>query len=94
MDGTDLVTEGIITMTKAAQYLEDQQTIPESSNAAFKLYSQFLESDDILFIVGTRLNDANRITGNHNVELRHAIVRRIAGVLEEKYLKKVTVRFM
>jgi hypothetical protein len=94
MDGIDLVTEGIITMTKAAQYLEDQHAIPESSNAAFKLYTQFLESDDILFIVGTRLNDANRITGNHNVELRHAIVRRIAGVLEEKYLKKVTVRFM
>jgi hypothetical protein len=94
MDGADLVTEGIITMTKAAQYLEEPQTISENANAAFKLYTQFLESDDITFIVGTRLNDANRITGNHNIELRHAIVRRIAGILEERYLKKITVRFM
>lgn len=94
MDGVDLVTEGIITMTKAAQYLEESLAVPESANAAFRLYSQFLESDDITFIVGTRLNDANRITGNHNVELRHAIVRRIAGLLEERYLKKVSVRFM
>jgi serine/threonine protein phosphatase PrpC len=94
MDGVDLVTEGIITMTKAAQCLEDSHTIMESQNAAFKLYSQFLESDDITFIVGTRLNDANRITGNHNVELRHVIVRKIACLLEERYLKKVSVRFM
>jgi hypothetical protein len=94
MDGIDLVTEGIITMTKTAQYLEEPYTTAENGNAAFKLYTQFLECDEILFIVGTRLNDANRITGNHNVELRHAIVRRIAGVLEEKYLKRVTVRFM
>jgi hypothetical protein len=94
MDGADLVTEGIITMTKAAQYLEEPQIISESHNAAFKLYTQFLESDDITFVVGTRLNDANRITGNHNIELRHAIVRKIASLLEERYLKKISVRFM
>lgn len=94
MDGINLVTEGIITMTKAAQYLEDPYSVSESGNAAYKLYNRFLDSDEILFVVGTRLNDANRIIGNHNVELRHAIVRRIAAVLEEKYLKKVTVRFM
>jgi hypothetical protein len=33
MDGVDLVTEGIITMTKSMEYL-DRGIIPESNNAA------------------------------------------------------------
>lgn len=93
MDGVDLVTEGIITMTKTMEYL-DRAMIPESNNAAAKLADQLLESDEITFIVGTRLNEANQIYLNQNIELRHSIVRRLAAVLEQKYLKSVIIKYI
>jgi hypothetical protein len=93
MDGVDLVTEGIITMTKTAEYLESS-SIPDSSNAAARLADHLLDSDEISFLVGTRLNEGNQIHLNQNIELRHSIVRRIAGILEQKYLKTVSVKFV
>jgi len=93
MDGVDLVTEGIITMTKAVEYLDSGIT-PDSNNAAVRLVDNLLDSDEITFLVGTRLNEANQIYVNQNIELRHSIVRRMAGILEQKYLKSVSVRFI
>lgn len=92
MDGVDLVTEGIITMTKTLEYL-DRGIIPESNNAAVQLAEQLLESDEINFVVGTRLNEANQIHIDQNIELRHSIIRRLTSVLEQKYLKSVLVRY-
>lgn len=92
MDGVDLVTEGIITMTKTIEYL-DRGNIPESYNAAVQLAEKFLESDDITFFVGTRLNQANQIHLAQNIELRISIVRRLAAILEQKYLKSVFIRY-
>lgn len=92
MDGADLITEGIITMTKALEYL-DQGIIPESTNAAVLLSELLLESDEITLIVGTRLNEANQIHINQNIELRYSIVRRLSAILEQKYLKTVIVKY-
>lgn len=92
MDGVDLVTEGIITMTKALEYL-DKGNIPESFNAAVQLTELLLESDEITFVVGTRLNQANQIHLSQNIELRQSVVRRLAATLEQKYLKSVFIRY-
>ena len=91
MDGIDLVTEGIITMTRAADYLENG--IPESSNAAARLALFLMDNDEIPFLVGTRLNEANQVNPG-TIELRHSIVRRIAGILEDKYLKRVVIKYI
>jgi hypothetical protein len=92
MDGVDLVTEGIITMTKSMEYL-DRGIIPESNNAAALLAEVLLESDEITFMVGTSLNQANQIHLSQNMELRQSIVRRLAATLEQKYLKSVLIRY-
>lgn len=92
MDGVDLVTEGIITMTKSMEYL-DRGIIPETTNAAVQLTEVLLESDEITFMVGTSLNQANQIHLSQNIELRQSIVRRLAAMLEQKYLKSVFIRY-
>jgi hypothetical protein len=95
MEGVDLVTEGIITLSRSLEYLEAPQ-LPTfaRTNAALQLANMLLDNDEINFIVGTKLNDANQMISNKAIEIRHSIVRKLATVLENRYLKKITVRFL
>ena len=54
-----------------------------------------LESDIVEFLVGTRINEAHQ-DPNVPVELdlRRNIVRRITHLLESRYLKETSVRFV
>lgn len=96
MDGVDLVTEGTLTLSKVADILERGQK-PElmRSNAATTLTSILLDSDDIYFVVGTRINEAHQ-DPNLPVELdiRRNIIKKITTLLEEKYLKETHKRFI
>lgn len=92
MDGVDLVTEGILTLTKALEYLESGK--PEK-NAAKILMDFLLDSDCINFLVGAQMNKAHYDPNLPiEIEIRKNIVKQMAKVLEEKYLKKVNVQFI
>lgn len=92
--GVDLVTEGILTLTRAAMYLE-HKVPPESTDGAGQLVDLFLESDIITFVVGTRINEAHQDpTLPVDLEIRRNIVKRIASLLEHTHLKEVTVRYI
>lgn len=95
MDGAELVTEGIITMAKALELLESGN-LSEAAfpSAAMILAKLMLDNDEMSFVVGTKINDAYQINCKSNIEFRHTIVKRIALVLEERYLKKVTLRYL
>ena len=92
MKGVDLVTEGILTLTKTGEYLE--KGLPEK-DAAGKLMNFLLDSDEIKFMVGVKLNQAHY---NPNlpieIEIRRNVIKRIVELLEEKYTKKVEVRYI
>lgn len=96
MEGIELITEGTLTLNKVAEMLERGQK-PESSraNAAAQLTSILLDSDVIYFLVGTRVNEAHQ-DPNLPVELdiRRNIIKKIAFLLEEKYLKDTQKRFI
>jgi hypothetical protein len=96
MEGIDLITEGTLTLSKVADILERGQK-PElmRSNAATTLTSILLDSDDIYFVVGTRINEAHQ-DPNLPVELdiRRNIIKKITTLLEEKYLKETHKRFI
>ncbi len=96
MHGIDLVTEGTLTLNKVAEMLEHGNN-PDASNpnGAVQLASILLDSDVIYFLVGTRVNEAHQ-DPNLPVELdiRRNIIKKIAVLLEEKYLKETHKRFV
>ena len=88
MDGVDLVTEGILTLTRLARLLERDDP-PREKNPASQLYEILLESDSIEFVVGARINEAHQDPNLPiDLEIRRNIIKRICKVLEEKYLKE------
>lgn len=94
MDGIDLVTEGILTLTRVAHLLE-QQLQPVRSDAAAQLLGLLGKSDTIDFVVGTRINEAHQDPSHPvDLEIRRAIIKRISRVLEERHLKDVRIRYI
>ena len=95
MNSADLVTEGILTLSATAELL-DRRTEPAGGrNAAAKLVNLLMESDEVHFIVGTKINEAHQ-DPNIPVEigLRRTIINRIRNILDEKYLKKTFLEYL
>jgi serine/threonine protein phosphatase PrpC len=94
IEGIDLVTEGIFTLTKTAQYLE-KETISGIKDPAGQLVDLLLDNDIIEFMVGTRINEAHQDPNLPvDIELRRNIIKRIAESLKDKYLKEVKIQFV
>jgi hypothetical protein len=96
MEGFDLVTEGILTLGEVLRLLEEGFAPEElKANAAVRLAGMLLDSDVVKFAVGTRINEAHQ-DPNIPVELdlRRNIVKRIARVLETKYMKRVGIQYL
>jgi hypothetical protein len=96
MDGFDLVTEGILTLGEALRLLEEGFAPEEmKSNAAVRLARMLLDSDIVKFAVGTRINEAHQDPNIPvDLDLRRNIVKRIASILEDKYMKRVVIRYL
>ena len=93
MDGVDLVTEGILTLTETLECLEAGKL--DVDNAAGKLIKFLLDSDCINFMVGAKLNQAHYNPALPvEIEIRKNIIRKMATVLQDKYFKKVNIEFM
>lgn len=96
MEGADLVCEGIITLGAVADLL-DASTIPSTGrrNAATMLCDILRNSDRIYFVVGTKINEAHQDPNMpEGLEIRRNIVKRIAAILQDKYLKEVHIKYM
>ena len=102
MEGADLVTEGIITLGKAAELLEDSTEYgkaglleSERKNGATMLVQLLLDSDRITFVVGTQINAAHQDPNMPmELEIRRNVIKKIAKLLSENYLKEVSVSYM
>jgi hypothetical protein len=94
MDGTDLVTEGILTLTQVARRL-DEPGLPPVGDGAGRLLELLLDSDSIKFMVGTRINEAHQDPSlPKDLEIRRNVIKRIATSLKERYLKDVEQEFI
>jgi len=96
MEGVDLMTEGIITMGALMDFLEEG--IPNDLSGkgpAFEMFKLLLESDWIYFLVGTKINIAHQDPSLPvELEIRRNVVKRIAKLLEEKFLKEIKMEFI
>ena len=96
MEGIDLVTEGILTLNKVNRLLKTDMRISELGRGpADEMMKLILKSDRIDFVVGTRINEAHQDPNVPvDLDIRRTAVNRIARILEEKYLKEVSVRYI
>lgn len=94
--GIDLVTEGILTLTDVVQQLERggdalARRIPLASR---KMIELFRTSDEIELVVGTRVNEAHQDPNLPvDLEIRRNIVKRLKSILEQRYRKRVFMKY-
>jgi hypothetical protein len=96
MEGIDLVTEGILTLQKVNELLKAyNNSVRLGRGPADKIVRMVMDSDEINFIVGTRINVAHQDpTLPVDLEIRRTVVRRIARILEDKWLKLVSIDYI
>ncbi|MCK9452223.1 MAG: SpoIIE family protein phosphatase [Bacteroidales bacterium] len=96
IEGIDLVTEGILTLGKSAEILKNKEHNGVSSNNPAMLLSEtFLNHDKITFLIGTRINEAHQDPKMPvELEIRRNVIKKIAYLLEKKYLKEVEIKYI
>jgi hypothetical protein len=96
IEGIDLVTEGILTLQKVNEILKRyNNSVKLGKGPADKIVKLIMESDEIHFIIGTRINIAHQDPNLPvDLEIRRTVVKRIARLLEEKWLKKVSFEYI
>lgn len=96
MEGVDLYTEGILTLNKVEKILKVyNNNYKLGRGPADQVIKLIMESDDIHFLIGTRINLAHQDPSSTiDLEIRRIVVKRIALLLEEKFLKKIRISFI
>lgn len=95
--GVDLLTEGLITMSKAMEYLRacdgNPSGLPRDRNGAVMLATELLQADDIEMIVGQQINPfyQNPLLPR-SISLRKNLIREMSDFLRD-HGKQVTVEF-
>lgn len=94
MKGIDLITEGILTLSKVERLLTSGIS-DKSHGPAHELVYLLQNSDKITFIVGTRINIAHQDPNLPvELEIRRNVIKKIKFLLESKYLKDVEISYL
>ncbi|HYH02378.1 MAG TPA: SpoIIE family protein phosphatase [Bacillota bacterium] len=96
LPGMELVTEGIITVSNALQYLKQYKNVtelPEPTNGALALARLLMESDKIQFLVGKAVNPAHQNPDLPlNATLKMQVIKEICDLMQKRG-KDVAVRY-
>jgi hypothetical protein len=96
MDGFEMVTEGILTLGKVEETLENYNSDTRLQDSpAEKVAKLLLQHDSIEIIVGTRINWAHQDPEQpFELELRKFVIKRIAKILTNKFFKHVVIEYL
>ncbi|MBD2182543.1 SpoIIE family protein phosphatase [Planktothrix sp. FACHB-1355] len=89
LKGVDLVTEGILTISKVIEILKacncDVTRLPNDNNGAVMLVREILEADSILFLLGQKINDfyQNPLLPK-NISIRRNLIEELVKLLRDK----------
>ncbi len=83
IEGVDLVTEGIITLTEALNYFDQMPQRQKGDDGANLLLDQLLESDTVTFILGLGENLAYK-------EMQMSIMLNLREVVINRWQKRLT----
>jgi serine/threonine protein phosphatase PrpC len=98
MEGIDLVTEGVLTLSKVTHLLNNitlNSNIQFGKGPADQMCKMLLDTDEIYILVGTKINE-----DHHNpnlpveIEIRKHLIQRLTKVLAEKFMKVVITEYM
>ena len=95
MKGVELITEGILTLSKVSELLKIyNQNYNLGNGPADQIIRLIMESDEIDFLVGTSINIAHQDPSLPvELELRRTVVHRIVRLLEQRFLKETKMVF-
>lgn len=96
MEGIELVTEGILTIGKVVEILENDLDIEDSKyGAAASIVKLLLENDYINFLIGTKVNNAHQDPNLPvELEIRRSVLKKMASILENKFMKAVQIDYI
>ena len=94
MQDVALVTEGILTLTRVCQALENNEPIDNLPTAGRKIIEMMMQHDRIEFVVGTKVNEAHQDPNlPQDLELRRGVIRRMCAALNQKFRKETEITF-
>nr|WP_321358008.1 SpoIIE family protein phosphatase [uncultured Draconibacterium sp.] len=96
MQGFEMVTEGILTLGKVEEILENYDSDTRLTDSTpEEIVKLLLQHDCIDIIVGTRINWAHQDPEQPlELELRKFVVKRIVKLLIHKFFKKVKIEYV
>jgi len=98
MDGIDLVTEGVLTLSKVTHLLNNvniSANMQFGAGPADQICKLLLDTDEIYILVGTKINeDHHDPTLPVEIEFRKHLIQRLSKVLSDKFMKVVIIRYM
>jgi hypothetical protein len=96
MEGFEMVTEGILTLGKVEEILENYNSDTRLQDSpAEKIVKLLLQHDSIEIILGTRINWAHQDPEQPmELELRKFVVKRIMKILANKFFKHVEIEYL
>lgn len=89
----ELVTEGLVTLNRMLDLLEQSGGRFDGDDAARRFCRLLLRYDEITFLIGTKRN-VNAGGLPDEFELRRNLLRRLATLLESRYRKQVFIRYV
>ena len=88
IEGIDLVTEGLLTLNKTLEKLEEAEEVddlPDNKDGATKLAKLLLNSDDVNLLVGQAINSAHQsLKLPEEMSIRNQIIKKLVTKLNNK----------